>query len=93
MQLEGKKPKSLIDSAVPRHTSPDEITVWPDSLFQLPVVEEVAGLDVTVNNPKVMNAPQRFKQIEHVFPHFFKGKRIQNVLKDYLDIVIYRITE
>lgn len=93
MQLEGKKPKSLIDCVLPRHTSPDEITVWPDSLFQLPVVEEVAGLDVTVNDTKVMNVPQCFKQIKHVFLHFFKGKGIQNVLKDYLDIVIYRIIE
>lgn len=87
------KERSLIDCVLPRHTFPDENTVWPDSLFQLPVVEEVAGLDVTVNNTEVMNAPQCFEQIKHVFPHFFKGKGIQNVLKNYLDTVIYRIIE
>ncbi|KAF2984462.1 hypothetical protein EK904_003407 [Melospiza melodia maxima] len=45
-----KEPTLLVININSRHTSPDEITAWPDSLFQLPVVEEVAGLDITVNN-------------------------------------------
>lgn len=80
----GKNPKNLIYYVLPRHAFPNEIStvIWADLLFQPPVVKEVTGLDVTVNNTKVMNTSQCFKQIKHIFSYFFKRQCVQNVLKD-----------
>lgn len=88
---ENQKPHLLCSAKTHIPRRDHNMDIRTDLLLQPPVVEKVTGFDVTMNNTKVMNAPQCFKQIKHVFFHFFKGERIQNVLKDYLDTIIMQL--
>ena len=51
------------------------------SPFVCPIVEEVAGLHVAMDDVEGMDAFERRQQTSHVLPHFFHGQRRQVNLK------------
>lgn len=48
----------------------------------LSIEQEISWFDVSVDNAKLVNVSQGFKQVEDVMPHILKTQRANNILQE-----------